>query len=43
MAVPTVPDAGAPAARVGEALATTVSLMPEPQVAAAALLFESPP
>ena len=43
MAVPAVPVAGPVAVRVGEALATTVSVMPEPQVLAAALLLASPP
>jgi len=42
MAVPAVPPAGPDAVRVGDAWATTVSDMPEPQVETAALLLESP-
>jgi hypothetical protein len=43
MAVPAVPVAGPDAVRVVVALATTDSDMPDPQVDAAELLFESPP
>ena len=43
MAVPAVPFAGPVADAVGEAFPTTVTDMPEPQVLAAELLFESPP
>ena len=43
MAVPAVPFAGPLAVTVGDALAITVSDMPEPQVLAAVLLFPSPP
>ena len=42
MAVPAVPVAGPLAVSVGLALATTVSVMPAPQVEAAALLLASP-
>jgi hypothetical protein len=41
-AVPAVPPAGPVALNVGEALATTVSDMPDPQVDVAGLLFPSP-
>lgn len=43
MVVPAVPAAGPEAVRAGDALATTISDIPEPQVLAAALLFVSPP
>ena len=43
MAVPAVPVEGPVAVTVGLAFATTVSDIPEPQVLAAELLFESPP
>jgi hypothetical protein len=42
MAVPAVPVAGPLAVKVGLAAATTVSLMPEAQAEAAALLLASP-
>jgi hypothetical protein len=42
MAVPIVPEAGPVAVSVGENWGTTVSVMPEPQVLAAALLLASP-
>ena len=41
MVVPAVPVAGAVTLRVGEALPTTVLVIPAPQVLAAALLFAS--
>ena len=41
IAVPAVPVPGAVTLRVGEALATTVLVMPEPHALAAALLFVS--
>jgi len=43
MAVPAVPAPGALADKVGLALATTVSDIPEPHVEAALVLFVSPP
>jgi hypothetical protein len=43
IAVPAVPLAGPVAEIVGLAAATTVLDMPDPQVLAAELLFESPP
>jgi hypothetical protein len=43
MAVPTVPLEGPVAVTVGDALATTVSDMPDPQALDAVLLFVSPP
>jgi hypothetical protein len=42
MAVPAASLAGPDAVRVGDAWATTISDMPEPQVETAALLLESP-
>ena len=42
MAVPAVPEAGPLAVSVGLAAATTISLMPEVQAEAAALLLASP-
>ena len=43
IAVPAVPDAGADTDTVGDAFATTVELIPAPQVLAEAPFSESPP